>query len=251
MLGQEGLMSSLRHHLATSDAGYARAVRQTHKRILAFSVPAPRSVAKVALWGYVAARGAYHFGKRVLVIQPLFEAYCERCGPGLRTGIFLHWVQGNGDIVLGEQVWLDGKSTFTFAASFSERPTLEIGDGTTIGHATEIVVGKRVTIGKNCQISGSTRIIDSNGHPSAPDERRAGKPPSPDKVRPVSIGDDVWIGKHCVILPGVRIGNGAIVSSGSVVRDSVPAYAIVAGNPARVVHTLPSSERTPSAVNGV
>ncbi len=49
------------------------------------------------------------------------------------------------------------------------------------------------------------------------------------------VGNDVWIGYEALIMPGVKIGNGAIVSSRSVVVNDVPAYSVVGGNPARVV----------------
>ena len=52
---------------------------------------------------------------------------------------------------------------------------------------------------------------------------------------PVVIGDDVWIGARAIILPGVHIGRGAIVGAGAVVSGDVPEYAIVAGNPARII----------------
>jgi acetyltransferase-like isoleucine patch superfamily enzyme len=58
-------------------------------------------------------------------------------------------------------------------------------------------------------------------------------------VRPVTIGDDVWIGKGCIIFPGVRIGEASIVSAGSVVRRHVPPYSVVAGNPAQLVFRIP------------
>lgn len=51
----------------------------------------------------------------------------------------------------------------------------------------------------------------------------------------VSIGNGVWIGDSVIILPGVNVGNGAVIGAGSVVTKSVPEYAIVVGNPARVV----------------
>lgn len=53
--------------------------------------------------------------------------------------------------------------------------------------------------------------------------------------RPVRIGKDAWIGMSCVILPGVTIGEGAIVGAGSVVAKDVPAYAVAVGNPAKVI----------------
>lgn len=52
---------------------------------------------------------------------------------------------------------------------------------------------------------------------------------------PISVGDDVWIGSHAIILSGITIGNGAVVGAGSVVTKDVPPYAIVAGNPARII----------------
>jgi acetyltransferase-like isoleucine patch superfamily enzyme len=52
---------------------------------------------------------------------------------------------------------------------------------------------------------------------------------------PVRIGDDVWIGARAVILPGVTVGDHAVIGAGAVVREDVPAWAIVAGVPAKVI----------------
>jgi acetyltransferase-like isoleucine patch superfamily enzyme len=243
-------LTELYHHLATSDDGATRALRRLYKGVKNASIPAPKVIYQPLLWGYLAMRDTYAFGMRVFVAQPFFRAYTRKCGKNLRTGEFIHWVQGQGDIILGDNVWLDGKCTFTFAASYSERPTLEIGDGTGLGHDTEITVGKRVTIGKNCIISGSTRIFDSNGHSTDIFERRGLKAPSADEVRPVVIGNDVWMGKDCLVFPGVRIGDGAVISAGSVVRKHVPAYAVVAGNPAQVMFRLPRPILRPAASPG-
>jgi len=53
--------------------------------------------------------------------------------------------------------------------------------------------------------------------------------------RPVRIGDDVWIGDRAIILPGVRVGNGVVIGAGAVVAKDIPDWAVVIGNPARVV----------------
>ena len=58
--------------------------------------------------------------------------------------------------------------------------------------------------------------------------------------KPITIGDDVWIGGSAVINPGVTIGNNVIVASGSVVVKDVPDNVIVGGNPARILRTLES-----------
>jgi len=230
---------ALYHYLATSEDAVPRAVRKAKKGVHNLEIVPPTSISRPLLYGYLAAREAREFAERVFICQPAFRAYCKECGPNLRTGDFIHWVQGQGDIIVGANVWLDGKSTFTFAASFTDRPTLIIGDNTAIGHETTFTVGKRITIGKNVNISGSTSLFDSNGHPSDPVERRMHKPPAEDTVRPITIGDDVWIGKNCIIFPGVRIGEAAIISAGTVVRRHVPAYGVVAGNPAQLMFRLP------------
>ena len=60
---------------------------------------------------------------------------------------------------------------------------------------------------------------------------------------PVIIEDDVWIGLNCTILQGVTIGRGAIIGAGSLVNQSVPAYSIVVGTPARVIGTRPIDQK--------
>lgn len=186
------------------------------------------------------ARSIYYFSKRVFICEPLFKAYCRTYGKSLRTGAFIHWVTGKGDIILGDQVTIDGKCGFVFSPRFSDRPTLEIGSHSVIGHQCSFVVGKRIRLGQHCLIAGGVAFSDSNGHPTDPVARKKGLPPSPEDVRPIEIGDNVWIGERSVILPGVTIGEGSIVSANSVVRKNVAPYTIVAGNPAIKVFELPN-----------
>jgi virginiamycin A acetyltransferase len=107
-------------------------------------------------------------------------------------------------------------------------------------------VGDRLIIGKFCAIAqGAQFIMNGANHPMrgistfpfaamgfVPGEAQGldGDPPRGDTV----IGNDVWIGREAVILPGVTIGDGAIIGAHAVVSRDVPAYAIVVGNPARV-----------------
>jgi acetyltransferase-like isoleucine patch superfamily enzyme len=193
------------------------------------------------LWLYLLGRSFYLHAVRILFCEPLFKAYCKEYGKRLRTGAFIHWVQGHGDIIVGDDVRIDGKCVITFGRRFVDRPVLRIGDNTGIGHNCRFIVGRQVTIGSNCALSGDIEIFDSNGHPTQLRDRLARQAPEPDEVRPVTIGDGVWIGRHCLIFPGVRIGAGSVVSAGSVVRMHVPPYSVVAGNPAKVMFRLPQA----------
>lgn len=105
-----------------------------------------------------------------------------------------------------------GKNVFINACCrFQDQGGIEIGDGSLIGHNTTIA---------------------TLNHDFNPAKRQNLTP------RPVKIGKNVWIGSDCTILPGVEIGNGAIVGAGSVVTKSVPSNTIAVGNPARVIKEI-------------
>ena len=148
-----------------------------------------------ALLTFLASQATYHFGARVLVAEPLFKARCRQYGRNVRTGPMVHWIQGQGDIILGDNVLFDGKSSISFGARFAERPTLRVGSNTIVGHGAAITVGKMVSIGSHCMIGGGAGIADSNGHPTDPERRLTHQPPRDDEVRPVAIEDNVWIGR--------------------------------------------------------
>lgn len=230
--------------LALSQHPAARAARALRRAVLDVGLPAPHAVTRPALWVYLAGRSAIHFVRRVLIAEPLFKAYCTSYGRGVRTGIFVQWVQGNGRLVVGDGVRLWGQASFVFATRFSERPTLVIGDHTSIGHGVSITVGREVRIGRYCHVAGYSRIFDSSGHPADPAKRLANFPPDPDEVKPIVIGDNVWIGQGAVIFPGVTIGDGAVVATASVVTASVPANTLVAGYPARRIKALEPTTAT-------
>jgi maltose O-acetyltransferase len=59
------------------------------------------------------------------------------------------------------------------------------------------------------------------------------------KEQPIEIGDDVWIGARAIVMPGVKIGEGAIIAAGSVVTKNVESYNIVGGSPATVIKIRP------------
>ena len=103
---------------------------------------------------------------------------------------------------------------------------LELNGGF-INEGVEITCASKITIGKGATIARDVVIRDYDGHTiELPDYKIA---------KPITIGDNVWIGNRAMILKGVTIGDGAIVGAGSIVTKDVPAGAIVVGNPARVV----------------
>jgi len=86
-----------------------------------------------------------------------------------------------------------------------------------------------IEIGDDVQIAPAVQLYTAT-HPLDPAVRRSGL----ESGRPIRIGHNVWIGGGAIVLPGVTIGDDAVIGAGSVVTRDVPAGAIVVGNPARV-----------------
>jgi maltose O-acetyltransferase len=87
-----------------------------------------------------------------------------------------------------------------------------------------------VAIGDGTQIGPAVQIYTAD-HPRDPQQRRSGA----EFGRPVRIGSNVWIGGGAILLPGVSVGDDALIGAGSVVTRDVPAGATVVGNPARII----------------
>ena len=106
---------------------------------------------------------------------------------------------------------------------------IRLGAGAFLNFGCVILDVVTVTIGDGAQIGPAVQIYAAD-HPRDPETRRAGL----EFGRPVRIGAHAWIGGGAIILPGVTVGDDAVVGAGSVVTRDVPDGATVAGNPARV-----------------
>lgn len=118
---------------------------------------------------------------------------------------------------------------------------LVIGDGTWIGEQCFIHAAGGIVIGRNVGIGPGTRIISSR---HAEEGRHLPILHSRIELLPVVIEDDVDLGVGSVVLPGVRIGRGAQIGAAAVVTRDVPAYAVAAGVPARVLRYRPGGDET-------
>ncbi|MDP2608077.1 MULTISPECIES: hypothetical protein [unclassified Oceanobacter] len=104
--------------------------------------------------------------------------------------------------------------------------SLSICEQTSIGRA-EITLHDKVSIGKKVVINDGAILLTAT--------HRLTDPKWSLKSGPIFINDYAWIATNAIILPGVTIGEGAVVGAGAVVREDVPDYAIVFGNPARII----------------
>lgn len=104
--------------------------------------------------------------------------------------------------------------------------------GSTINATTTITIGDNTIIGSGCLIT------DTDSHPILAEQRLLKDYFKYTNSKPITIGKNVFIGARSIIMKGVTIGEGAVIGAGSVVTKDVPANAIAAGNPARVVKMI-------------
>jgi acetyltransferase-like isoleucine patch superfamily enzyme len=116
---------------------------------------------------------------------------------------------------------------------------LRVGDGTWIGQQCFIHAAGGVEIGRNVGIAPGVKILSSHHDDASPETPILHAPLVFEKV---VIEDDADVGLGAILLPGVRIGRGAQIGAGAVVTRDVPAYAVVAGNPAKLLYMRHAAE---------
>ena len=161
---------------------------------------------------------------------------------------------GKGSRVKRRRVSLDpgcrlvvGRRSIVDARIIADRPGAEfiVGDRTSLGNSL-LVAAQRIEIGDDVLMSWGVTIVDHNSHSLEWSDRqhdvvnwgKGVKLWDQVTVAPVRIGHKVWIGFGASILKGVTVGEGAVVAAGAVVTKDVPAWSVVAGNPAKVIRAL-------------
>ena len=110
---------------------------------------------------------------------------------------------------------------------------IRIGARTFVNYGLTALDVAAVTVGEDCQIGPNVQLLTPT-HPLEPGPRR-------DKLeaaRPITLGDNVWLGGGVIVCPGVTIGENTVVGAGSVVTRDLPADVVAVGSPARVVRRL-------------
>ena len=144
--------------------------------------------------------------RRLLAIKIRSRLFARNLGPNVKVG---------------RNVKIERKSVLT--------PGSEVGDWSKLTELHVFGHGK-IKIGRYCRLSWGLRVHTSN-HDYRGDLLPFGEG---NVIKDVEIGDFVWIGADVILLPGTKIGDGAIIQGGSVVHGTIPSCAIAGGNPAKV-----------------
>ncbi|MEZ0117655.1 acyltransferase [Heyndrickxia coagulans] len=162
----------------------------------------------------------------------------------LLKGIPIIFNQKGAKLMIGNNVTI--KSSFlsnliglyqrTIIVTRTPNAEIRIGDNVGISGAT-IYARKKITIGDNTLIGGNTKILDNDFHPVNSEIRK--KTPNDNiGVRPIEIGENVFIGCNCLILKGSKIGKNTVIGAGSIVSGEIPANCVAAGNPVKIIRRI-------------
>ena len=139
---------------------------------------------------------------------------------------------------VGEEVWIEppffcdyGVNVHLGAASFVNANCVFLD-------SAEIRIGANALIAPGVQLVTAEHPLRAAERIIPMGERLPGRSPFRTHARPITIGDDVWIGAGAIVLPGVTIGDASTIGAGSIVTADVPAHAVAFGQPCRVQRTL-------------
>ncbi len=165
--------------------------------------------------------------------------YCHFTSP-------LNYRHGEKYFTIGEGCYFGKMAVLTAWDEYEEEsftPEIKIGKECNFGDYLHLTCINRIVIG-NTVLTGRWVTITDNGHGNTDDETLRIPPAKRPLVSkgPVIIGNNVWIGDKATILPGVTIGDGAVIAANTVVSKDVPPFSVVAGNPARIIKSYEYKE---------
>ena len=135
-----------------------------------------------------------------------------------------------GEIHVGKNLSIVGHP-WAVQITSTKGANLTFGDNVYVNAGVGIAANKEIIIGNNVKIGPRTSIFDSNYH-------RIDSADKGELSRKITIGNNVWIGADCTILPGVTIGDNSVIAAKSTVNKNVPNNVLVGGSPAKVIREL-------------
>lgn len=139
------------------------------------------------------------------------------------------YIKNQGDIIIGNNFSVTSYP-IPVSIDVQEGAKLSLGENVFLNYGVDLGCSCNIRMGNNVKIGPLTNIIDSNYHLTDASDSSGPKA--------IEIGDNVWIGRQVIILPGVRVGSNSVIAAGSVVRQDVPSNTLCAGSPARIIREL-------------
>jgi maltose O-acetyltransferase len=139
---------------------------------------------------------------------------------------------------VGEEVWIEPPFFCDYGAHVHIGPTTFVNVNCVFLDSAEIRIGANVLIAPSVQLLTATHPLRAADRIVLPADRATGRSPYRTHARPITVGDEVWIGAGTIVFPGVTIGDGATIGAGSLVTGDIPPQTLAYGQPCRVQRAL-------------
>lgn len=190
------------------------------------------------------------FNRIIAPIQKIwricYSGYCaskfKKFDNTSRIEPYMAFLLGAENIEVGANTYIGANAEITTwqnPLDTTLNPSIEIGNGCVLQRDIHITAINRIKIGNFVNTGRRVTITDnSHGSMTMEDRLKIQKERPLVSKGPVIIEDRVWIGQNAVILPGVTIGEGAVIAASAVVTHDVPPYCVAGGNPAKIIKNL-------------
>jgi maltose O-acetyltransferase len=139
---------------------------------------------------------------------------------------------------VGEEVWIEPPFFCDYGANVHIAARSFVNVNCVFLDSAEIRIGANALIAPGVQLLTTTHPLRAADRISPASDRDAGRAPYRTHSRPITIGDDVWIGAGAIVMPGVTIGDAVTIGAASVVTGDIPARSLAFGQPCRVQRSL-------------
>jgi maltose O-acetyltransferase len=139
---------------------------------------------------------------------------------------------------VGDEVWIEPPFFCDYGAHVHIGATTFVNVNCVFLDSAEIRIGANVLIAPNVQLLTATHPLRATDRIVRAADRANGRSPYRTHARPITVGDEVWIGAGTIVFPGVTIGDGATIGAGSLVTSDIPPHTLAYGQPCRVQRTL-------------
>ena len=179
-------------------------------------------------------------GELYIAADPVLAAGHARAQELLdRYNATRHGEQGERDVLLRSLLGAVGDGVVVKPAFRCDYGTpITIGDGTFVNYDCVMLDVAPITVGAACQIATRVQLLTAT-HPIDPGARRVGW----EYGRPITLGDNVWLGGGVIVCPGVTIGDDTVVGAGAVVTRDLPAGVVATGVAARALRSIDERDR--------
>jgi len=221
-------------NIRTKSTPFYAFIYDSYKLVQRMNIPVPPRVGRILYSERLFRLEFWRWLTNKFYYEPMLRSKCTSVGRNLKCDGDIPLIEGSGDIIIGDNVFIGNKGAWFVTPKIHEKPVLRIGSNTVVNYRTVISVVTNVTIGNNCLIAEETKIFDNNSHGIDYTNRKM----TEKDVGPITIEDNVWIGMNSIIMKNVTIGMGAVVAAGSLVTKNVPPLTLVGGVPAKAMKKI-------------